>query len=208
MVGRSLLGQPIMLNLGPADTDPNAGPVDPLAALEKSTDAQKHMNTVQIPRLEALQSVSDHYSSDPYSHSLRVRKRFRQEKKFAQEKEKMDTKIKDIYALPETLLLAEETEETSAAARQDWLKGRQEMRDREGLKRRRSMSSIEIVPSQSSRAVPVKSVSHSTKNSAARVGTVASLRSKILENTARHRGPLASTAAPKKPSGVKNSFRQ
>src|ERR1700733_8388626 len=87
------------------DTDGSTSVTDPLAALEKTTDAQNHLTKVQVPRLESLQSVSEHYNSDPYSLSLKVRKRFREEKKLDKAKKAVDDGIRGKYALPEDLTL-------------------------------------------------------------------------------------------------------
>lgn len=179
------------------DTDPNAGPVDPLAALEKSTEAENRMKNVQIPRLEALQTVSDVYSSDPYSQSLRARKRFREEKKVIQEKEASDRTIKDVYALPETLALAEESDAAKAEAKEGWIKGRQEFNERAAAKRRRITAPIEIAPSRSS-STTSSLVSKASKLTS-RATSVSSLRAKILENTARQRGSSSTSGFLKKP---------
>jgi len=63
------------------DTDKNPSDSDPLADLEKMTNAKKHMDDVQIPRIESLQNVSEYYNSDPYSFSSKARRKFREEKK-------------------------------------------------------------------------------------------------------------------------------
>jgi coiled-coil domain-containing protein 130 len=119
------------------DTDGNAGPIDPLVALEKATSAQTHLTTVQVPRLEALQGVSEHYNSDPYTLSLRVRKKFRDEKKAEKEKTRADDALKDRYALPEGLSLVPEDEDAQAEARREWERGRRELRVSAGETRRR-----------------------------------------------------------------------
>ena len=155
---------PFLANIGnPADTDGREGPVDPLAALEKSTDAQNYVNQVQKPRLEALQSVSDHYGSDPYSLSTKVRKRFREEKKIEQEKAAADDQLKNRYGLPQTLALAEESDATKAEAKEIWLKGRKDLESRH--KKKATASTV-----GSSKSSPLSS-----------------LRAQILQNTARRR---------------------
>ena len=53
------------------------------------------MNNVQKPRIESLQTLADHYGSDPYSLSLKVRKRFRVEKKVEKEKQETMTFVLD-----------------------------------------------------------------------------------------------------------------
>ncbi|TFY62187.1 hypothetical protein EVJ58_g4020 [Rhodofomes roseus] len=119
------------------ETNPNAGPVDPLAALEKSTDAQNYVNQVQVPRLESIQSLSDHYGTDPYSLSKKARKRFREEKKVEKAKQEFDDKLKSTYGLPETLALTAESEESKAEANKLWQEEKQALREREEAKRRK-----------------------------------------------------------------------
>ncbi|KAJ4495135.1 DUF572-domain-containing protein [Lentinula edodes] len=154
------------------DTDGNSAPVDPLAALEKTTDAQIHQTKVQIPRLESLMDVSDRYNSDPYSLSLKARKHFREDKKIWKEKEKSDTQVKDRYALPTNLSLAEEDGETIKEAKEQWRKGREEILLRDS-KRRKLAVETSVVPSSSGLS--------STSSSA----VVESLRARVLINTAR-----------------------
>ncbi|KAJ3804887.1 DUF572-domain-containing protein [Lentinula aff. lateritia] len=144
------------------DTDGNAAPIDPLAALEKTTDAQIHQTKVQIPRLESLMDVSDRYNSDPYSLSLKARKHFREDKKIWKEKEKSDTQVKDRYALPTNLNLAEEDGESIKEAKEQWRMGREEILLRDS-KRRKLVVESSIVPSSS----------------------IESLRARVLINTAR-----------------------
>jgi len=167
----------------------NAGPSDPLAALEKSTDAQNHLKNVQMPRLESLQVVSEHYNSDPYSLSRKVRKRFRAEKKAEKEKEAADEGIKDRYGLPETLSLLQEDDRTKSEAIQEWEKERREFELRENSKRRRLASEgITISTSSTTKLSQSRPGSVQSSGSAVRLGSssaVSSLRARILENTAR-----------------------
>ena len=121
-----------------ADTEGNGAPVDPLAALEKTTNAQNHLNQVQVPRLEALQSVSEHYNADPYSLSSKVRKRFREDKKIEKEKKAIDDALKGRYGLPETLALVAEDDESKLEAKSEWEKGKSEL----SKKRRKITSSL------------------------------------------------------------------
>jgi len=168
----------------------NAGPSDPLAALEKSADAQTHLTKVQIPRLESLQSVSEHYNSDPYTLSLKVRKRFRTEKKVEKEKQAMDDQLKGRYGLPETLRLAEDDDDAKSEARVEWEKGRRELEDRENTKRRKLSLSTSALPVSSS-SMMLRSRPASLGSSSSQTGrghsndVVTSLRARILENTAR-----------------------
>ncbi|TCD63756.1 hypothetical protein EIP91_004971 [Steccherinum ochraceum] len=164
------------------DTDPNAAPVDPLAALEKSTDAQNHMNKVQVPRLEALQSHSDHFGSDPYALSLRARKKFRVEKKIDKEKKLVDDSLKSKYGLPETLSLTAESEDTRAQAKEEWLRGRQEF-EAQQMSKKRKLVDVGVVP----RLPPAlrSSSSKSSESSSSNLpNPLESLRTRILRNTA------------------------
>ncbi|KAF8518189.1 hypothetical protein JB92DRAFT_2119394 [Gautieria morchelliformis] len=98
-------------NGGFAVHDTNAaesGSVDPLVALEKSTDALIRQETVGRPRIESLQTVSDRYNTDPYSLSTKVRKRFREEKKIEKAIKAKDDEVKRRYGLPESLGLVRE----------------------------------------------------------------------------------------------------
>jgi len=144
------------------DKEPD-GSIDALAALEKTTDAKRLMETVQKPRIESLQGMSEHYNADPYSLSVRVRKRFREEKKVELAKRQADEAIKGRYGLPETLRLLEEDEKAVQEARSQWLNRRLAYGEQES--KRRKVCSI---PSSSSS-----------------VNSVDSLRTRILQNTAK-----------------------
>lgn len=152
------------------DTDSNAGPADPLAALEKSTTAQEHVNKVQIPRLESLQEVSDRYNSDPYALSSLLRKRFRAEKKVDAAKRVADDQLKGRYGLPETLQLAAEDDESKNTAREQWERGRREHEARTSIRRARLQSSA--IPS-----------SLSSTNSLQGRDPLALLKARVLSNT-------------------------
>jgi coiled-coil domain-containing protein 130 len=93
---------------------------DPLAALEKVAVAQNHHNEVQVPRLESLQSSSHHFNSDPYSLSLKVRKRFREDKKVEKQRMNADDRIRGRYALPESLALVADDAAMTEDARKMW----------------------------------------------------------------------------------------
>ncbi|KAJ4479971.1 DUF572-domain-containing protein [Lentinula aciculospora] len=155
------------------DTEGNTSAVDPLAALEKTTDAQNHQSKVQIPRLESLMDVSERYNSDPYSLSLKARKHFREDKKIWREKEKSDRKVKDRYALPASMSLAEEDEDSIREAKEQWQKGREEILSRESKRRKLAVETS---------IVPASSRSSSTTGSSA---VVNSLCARVLGNTAR-----------------------
>jgi coiled-coil domain-containing protein 130 len=181
-------------NIAHIDTEKgNAGPSDPLAALEKSTDAQTHLTKVQIPRLESLQGVSEHYNSDPYALSLKARKRFRTEKKADKEKQAVDNQLKNRYGLPETLHLVQDDDGAKSEAKLEWEKGRRELERRDNAKRRRlsldasvlSMSSSSII----SRSQPGSSSSSQSRRRPSNTVTT-SLRARILENTARQSNPF------------------
>ncbi|TFK40063.1 DUF572-domain-containing protein [Crucibulum laeve] len=163
------------------DTEGKAAPVDPLAALEKTTDAQTHLTKVQIPRLESLQTVSEHYNSDPYALSSKVRKRFREEKKIEQQNAKADDILKGRYGLPATLSLVEDNEKALQEAKQEWEKGKLELASRESAKRRKLMGSTT--------STSLSSIGRSSRPSSSCSkppnDTLSSLRARILENTAK-----------------------
>ena len=161
-----------------SDTEGKA-PDDPLAALEKTTDAQTHLTKVQVPRLEALMDVSEHYNSDPYSLSTKVRKRFREDKKIRKEKEKADDQVRDRYALPSTLSLVEEDADARKEAKEEWAKGREELLSRE-RKRRKLPVETSLKVSYSSSSSRASGSRGSTSSSASDA-----LRARILGNTAR-----------------------
>ena len=138
------------------------------------------MNKVQIPRLEALQNVSDHYSSDPYSMSLKVRKRFRENKKTELAQTAADDQVKGRYGLPEELKLTAETEQLKQEAKEEWERARKEFAARES-KRPRLDSHPRPSSSLSSRST---GASGSGSSNAADL-----LRARILANTARRKPP-------------------
>jgi len=165
------------------DTEGSTDAVDPLAALEKTTDAQNHMKNVQIPRLDSLQTVSDQFNADPYTLSSKVRKRFREEKKIEQQKQKVDDQIKGRYGLPATLRLLEDDEQAKQEAKKAWLDAKQEQEIMDRSKRRKLAVDIISIPS-SIKTTP-KHSSSGTRRSTASSDTLSSLRARILENTAR-----------------------
>ncbi|KAF8440291.1 DUF572-domain-containing protein [Boletus edulis BED1] len=152
------------------DPDANAGPADPLAALEKSTTAQNHVNKVQIPRLESLQEVSERCNSDPYALSSLLRKRFRAEKKIDTAKRAADDQLKGRYGLPETLQLAAEDDESRSAAREQWERGRREHEAQTSIRKAR-LQSCAISSTSSSRGRD----------------PLASLKARLLSNTHQSR---------------------
>lgn len=133
------------------------------------------MNDVQKPRIEALQSVSDHYNSDPYTLSLRARKRFREEKKVDQQKKAADDTLKGRYGLPSSLNLLEDDEQAKQDAKALWLQEKRKHMPHEHTKRRKLESEIVSIPGSSA------SSSRSASNA------VSSLRARILQNTAAKR---------------------
>ncbi|KAF8962696.1 DUF572-domain-containing protein [Flammula alnicola] len=158
------------------DTDKESVTVDPLAALEKTTDAKKHMEEVQKPRIESLQTFSEHYNADPYSLSSKARKRFREEKKIELKKKQADDTLKGRYALPSALSLLEEDEKAIEDAKTQWEKAQQDYRLRES-KRRKISSDLTSIPSTSSR------ISGASKTPAS--DSLSALRTRILQNTAK-----------------------
>lgn len=157
------------------DTEGTVLPADPLAALEKTTDAQNHLTKVEAPRLESLQALSEHYNADPYILSSKVRKRFRDVKKVEQQKQKADDNIKSCYGLPESLNLLEDDEGMIKEAKEEWERGRRELSAKESNKRRR-LTGDATIPSSSRSPSTAKTRSSNPADS---------LRARILENTAR-----------------------
>ncbi|KAF8583838.1 DUF572-domain-containing protein [Ramaria rubella] len=166
-------------NGGFAVHDSNAaqsGSIDPLVALEKSTDALKRQETVERPRIESLQSVSDRYNTDPYTLSTRVRKRFREEKKIEKAIKAKDDDVKRRYGLPESLGLVREDDpglETEAKEQFQLAKRKLEADGANGRNRAR-------VPSSSSKA---------------------SLSATVLRNTLRKTDPFINHERPSRLSG-------
>ena len=154
--------------------------MDPLAALEKTAGAQTLLNEVQIPRIESLQSASEHYNADPYALSKKVRKHFREEKKEDLKKRKADDNLKGRYGLPSELKLLEDDEEAVREAKAQWEAARMET-----VKRRKSATPV---------SGPAGRPSSSTSSAAA------ALRSRLLHNTAKTKvGSLSSSSKLSKP---------
>ena len=161
------------------DTTGSVAPADPLATLEKSTEAQNHLTKVQVPRILQLQSASDHYNEDPYSASLRVRKRFRAEKKIEQAKQAADKQLKGKYALPEELKLLEDNATMKDEAHIQWVRGRADYGVATSSKRQKL-----IVPSFPGSTSLRPCGLAKGKDSAA-----SALRERILGNTGRRSAP-------------------
>jgi coiled-coil domain-containing protein 130 len=149
-------------------------PDDPLAALEKSTGAQTHAEKVQAPRLEQLQDESERVNADPYTHSARIRKRFRAEKKIEQAAQAADEELRARYALPSEMPLIRDDTQSIQDAKDAWTRGRKE-RTIEAIKRRRTDSA-------SSKTSGSGGVSESS--------ALASLKARVLHNTARRSDPF------------------
>jgi coiled-coil domain-containing protein 130 len=105
------------------DSEAAAKPVDPLASLEKSTAAKTLATNVTAPRIEELYELSDKHNFDPYVHSKRIRRYFREEKKVEKAKEAADNQIKDQFALPKELKLVEE-KDVAEEAKESWKQSR------------------------------------------------------------------------------------
>ncbi|KAF9039705.1 DUF572-domain-containing protein [Hymenopellis radicata] len=153
------------------DTETASAPVDPLAALEKTTSAHIHLTQVQLPRLESLQTVADQFNADPYTLSSKVRKRFREDKKVDIAKRKADDTIKDRYALPSSLKLLEDSAQTAQEAKEQWAKA---VESRDAKRRRLSPVPSTITLLSSSRSKHSKSQT-----------PIDALRARVLGNTAK-----------------------
>ncbi|KAH9481543.1 Coiled-coil domain-containing protein 130 [Psilocybe cubensis] len=178
------------------DTEKEGAPVDPLAALEKITDAKTHMEKVQKPRIESLQNVSEHYNSDPYSLSLKVRKRFRENKKIELKKKQVDDNIKERYGLPATMSLLEDDDKAVEAAKSEWLKAKQDHDEREAKRRKTTLDITSLSSSGSSSRSLAKSLKIPASGSGSGSGSgsdaLSLLRSKILRNTAKNSSAIRS----------------
>jgi len=193
------------------DTEGKAPITDPLAALEKTTSAQTQLTQVAMPRIESLQEVSEQTNADPYTLSLKLRKRFREEKKIDAEKTKADDKFKTQYGLPaEMKLLAADDEGIKEEAKRDWEKGRRDWEVLENGKRRKMAAEIIEIPppraaklttkisslNPSARSTRMTSIpSSSSRKSPSLNNPVASLRARILENTARQSNPFGASSS-------------
>lgn len=104
------------------DSEAAAKPVDPLASLEKTAAAKTLQEKVVAPRIEELYDHSERVNSDPYTHSKRIRKLFREEKKIEKAKEVADNAIKDQFALPRDLKLIED-KDIAEEAKEAWKRG-------------------------------------------------------------------------------------
>jgi coiled-coil domain-containing protein 130 len=162
------------------DTDKEGAVIDPLAALEKTTESKHHMENVQKPRVESLQMVSEHYNSDPYSLSLKARKKFREEKKIDTKKRQADDSLKGRYALPAELSLVEDDAKAIGDAKLQWQQAQEERQLRESKRRKLVETSISV-PAFPSRT----SGSSSKSTTAGSSSALNSLRTRILQNTAK-----------------------
>ncbi|KAH9068211.1 DUF572-domain-containing protein [Lactarius deliciosus] len=174
------------------DTEGKTEPVDPLAALEKTTDAQTHATKVQAPRLEQLEDLSAHYNEDPYAHSQRARKRFRAEKKVEQARAEADTRLKEKYGLPAELALERADDAgTAAEARDEWARSRAERTVDDARRKRKLALEAPVLPP----APPRRSSLASSEPAPPTSGAAASLRARLLSNSARRSAAGSSTGA-------------
>lgn len=82
---------------------------------------------MEKPRIEALQGASDKYNSDPYSLSLKVRRKFREEKKIEKAIKAQDDEVKRRYGLPETLPLVRNDTEFESEAKEQFRQARRNL---------------------------------------------------------------------------------
>lgn len=104
-----------------------------------------------------------------------MRKRFRTEKKAEKVLEAADDQLKGQYALPTELKLLRDDEGSRAAAKQEWERAKAQVQLRESVKRKRDL----VAP----KAIGISSRASGSGSSSA----LASLRTRILENTAKQR---------------------
>ena len=119
--------------------------------------------------------MSEHYNADPYTLSTKLRKRFREVKKVEQAKQKANDELKGRYALPASLSLVEDDEQARQEAKEEWARGKRE------LANKRRKLGLDAVPASLSSKSPSASSSRNT---------LTSLRTRILENTARQSNPF------------------
>lgn len=176
------------------DSEASATPADPLAVLEKATDAKNHLTKVQMPRIESLQEVSDHFNSDPYALSKKIRKSFREEKKVELKRKEADDTLKSKFGLPEDLRLDQDNEDTIQEAKAEWIKAQRDLESQRSAKRRKITAMGGQLDSSTQRSsasvVPrIRARLGSSGASSAPNPVVNALRARILENTARQRVP-------------------
>ncbi|KAH8831301.1 DUF572-domain-containing protein [Flagelloscypha sp. PMI_526] len=148
---------------------------DPLSSLEKTQTSLTNLKEVQLPRIESLQALSETKTSDPYTLSQKLRKTFREEKRVELKRKAEDDALKDKYGLPKEMKLDRETDETVKEAKEEWVKARAHVENEERQAKRRRMSHPHASISSMLRKSP-----HPKDNS-----VLASLRARVLENTAR-----------------------
>jgi len=164
--------------------------VDPLAALEKSTDAQTHATKVQAPRLEQLEDLSAHYNEDPYTHSQRARKRLRAEKKVEQARAEADKTLKEKYGLPSELALERADDaDADAEARDAWARGRAARAEENASRKRKLALEAPLLPA------PRPTARRGALASSESTTAAASLRARLLSNSARRTAAGAGAGA-------------
>jgi coiled-coil domain-containing protein 130 len=144
-------GSSTRTEIGPADGSERPVEQDAFAAVEKGI-SQKAQALSAAQRLDALGDLNDDRWSDPYTHSKRLRKSFRQEKRVRVAVEAKDDAIRDRYGLGRDIKLIEEKPEEARAAAQAFQSGRRAREADEARKRRR------IEASTTTLGKPVKSL--------------------------------------------------
>ena len=104
----------------PSAADP---PADPFAHIEKTID-QATWAKKNTSRVSELSELSDRMSSDPYVVSSALRRRFREDKKIALEKQGRDDGLKDRYGLHDLVDLGTEDVERG---KEMWEAGRERL---------------------------------------------------------------------------------
>ncbi|KAG8864914.1 hypothetical protein FRB96_003501 [Tulasnella sp. 330] len=195
------------------DTDPNKPPEDPLASLEKTNTIKHNVETVVKPRIEALQDLSEHYNSDPYAMSSKLRKSFREEKKVLKRKRELDDDFKSRYSLPEDLSLVAE-DDVRQEAKDIWTSEKKDF-DRHAADAKRALE-VDVGSTPVARAMNLASGSSSSRRIAKLPSRLSnskptpgkSLASTLLLNSLRRSDPFLSrtTTVPKlakaKPTGL------
>lgn len=121
------------------------------------------------PRIEALQTLSEQYNADPYALSVKVRKKFRDDKKAEKRKREEDDDFKTKWALDKDLQLVTD-EEVRTEAKEAWQAGKREFNREAGVKRQALELDVGSTPiSRASRLAAGSSVGSSSSSSSQRM---------------------------------------
>lgn len=140
---------PLRLALADGRTDDGQPTEEDAFASVEKTLSQKAQALNAAQRLEALEAVNDDRWSDPYEHSKRLRRSFREEKKVRQVVEKQDEAIRDRYGLSREIKLESEKPEEAREAARVFKNGRRAIEAADEGKKRRRVDSAATTPADS-----------------------------------------------------------